>query len=272
MAYEHILFAEADSVATLTINRPERMNALHVGVIAEMIDAVDRVRDEGTARALLLTGTGRAFCSGADLAGGGAGGGGGGSGPVDAGKVLETHFNPLLERLFALPVPFVTAVNGAAAGAGCSYALAGDIVVAGRSAYFLQAFVNIGLVPDVGSTWLLPRLAGKARAQAMMMLGERVPAETALDWGMIYKVVDDAELMAEAQAIAARLARGPTKALSLIRHGIREAMDRPLTEALMMERRNQLQAGRGADFAEGVAAFLQKRPAVFGGQNSRGRP
>nr|WP_310524917.1 enoyl-CoA hydratase-related protein [Polymorphobacter sp.] len=270
MAYEHILFEEADGVAVLTINRPERMNALHVGVIAEMIHAVDQVRDNGTARVLLLTGTGRAFCSGADLAGGGAGGGGSDNklpgGPVDAGKVLETHFNPLLERLFALPLPFITAVNGAAAGAGCSYALAGDIVIAGRSAYFLQAFVNIGLVPDVGSTWMLPRLAGKARAQAMMMLGERVPAETALDWGMIYKVVDDSELMSEARAIAAKLAKGPTKSYALIRQGIRDCLDKPLTEALMTERRNQMAAGRSPDFAEGVAAFLQKRPAVFTGK------
>ena len=267
MPYEHIIFTETDGVATLTINRPERMNALHVGVIAEMIDAVDKVRDQGTARVLMMTGTGRAFCSGADLAGGGAGGGEARqSGPVDAGKVLETHFNPLLERLFALPVPFVTAVNGAAAGAGCSFALAGDIVVAARSAYFLQAFVNIGLVPDVGSTWLLPRLAGKARAQAMMMLGERIPAETAADWGMIYKVVDDAELMETAGAIAAKLAKGPTRALTLIRHGLRESLDKSLTEALMVERRNQHQAGRTADFAEGVTAFLQKRPAQFTGK------
>ena len=266
MSYEHILFTEVDGVATLTINRPERMNALHVGVIAEMIDAVDRVRDDGTARVLVMTGTGRAFCSGADLAGGGAGGGGRSSGPVDAGKVLETHFNPLLERLFALPVPFVTAVNGAAAGAGCSYALAGDIVVAGKSAYFLQAFVNIGLVPDVGSTWMLPRLAGKARAQAMMMLGERIPAQTAADWGMIYQVVDDAGLMDTVNAIAARLAKGPTRALALIRHGLRHSLDMTLTEALMVERRNQLTAGRSADFGEGVMAFLQKRPAVFTGK------
>lgn len=266
MAYEHILFEEADGIATLTINRPERMNALHIGVIAEMIDAVDRVRDEGTARVLLMTGTGRAFCSGADLAGGGAGGGAKRSGQPDAGAVLESHFNPLLERLFALPVPFVTAVNGAAAGAGCSYALAGDIVVAGKSAYFLQAFVNIGLVPDVGSTWMLPRLAGKARAQAMMMLGERVPAETALDWGMIYKVVDDAELMAEARAIAVKLAKGPTRSYALIRQGLRDCLDKPLSEALMVERRNQLAAGRTADFVEGVSAFLQKRPVAFTGK------
>ena len=266
MTYEHILFGEADGVATLTINRPGQLNALHVGVISELIEAVDRVRDAGTARALLLTGAGRAFCSGADLAGGGAGGGGRSSGPVDAGKVLETHFNPLLERLFALPMPFITAVNGPAAGAGCSFALAGDIVIAGQSAYFLQAFVNIGLVPDVGSTWMLPRLVGRARAQAMMMLGEKVSAATALDWGMIYKVVEDGDLMETAQALAAKLAKGPTRSYALIRQGIRDCLDKSLTEALMTERRNQLQAGRSPDFAEGVAAFLQKRPAVFTGK------
>jgi 2-(1,2-epoxy-1,2-dihydrophenyl)acetyl-CoA isomerase len=267
MAYEHILFDEADGIATLQLNRPQALNALHIGVIAEMIDAVDRVRDEGTARVLVLTGAGRAFCSGADLAGGGAGGGGGKrSGPPDAGAVLETHFNPLLERLFALPVPFITSVNGPAAGAGCSYALAGDIVIAGKSAYFLQAFVNIGLVPDVGSTWLLPRLAGRARAQAMMMLGEKIPADTALDWGLVYKVVEDAELAAATRAIAEKLARGPTRSYALIRQGIRECLDKPLSEGLMVERRNQLIAGRTADFVEGVSAFLQKRPAAFTGK------
>ena len=265
MAYEHILFEEADGVATLTINRPAQLNALHLKVLAEMIEVVDRVRDEGTARVLVMTGTGRAFCSGADLAGGGATGGGG-KGPVDAGKGLETHFNPLLERLFALPVPYITAVNGLAAGAGCSYALSGDIVVAARSAYFLQAFVNIGLVPDVGSTWMLPRLAGKARAQAMMMLGEKIPAETAAEWGMIYKVVDDAELAPTVAAIAAKLAKGPTLAYAMIRQGLRDCMDKTLTEALKVERNNQLKAGRSADFAEGVTAFLQKRPAVFSGK------
>ena len=266
MAYEHILLEEAAGVATLTINRPQMLNALHTGVIAEMINAVDRLRDEGSARVLLMTGAGRGFSSGADLAGGGAGGGGGSTGPVDAGKVLESHFNPLLERLFALPIPFVTAVNGPAAGAGCSFALAGDIVIAGRSAYFLQAFVNLGLVPDVGSTWMLPRLAGKARAQAMMMLGERIPAETAEAWGMIWKCVDDDQLMPTARDIAAKLANGPTRAYTLIRHGIRDCLDSTLTEALATERRNQLAAGRTEDFVEGVTAFLQKRPAQFKGR------
>ena len=267
MAYEHILLEEEDGVATLTINRPQMLNALHVGVISEMIDAVDALRDEGRARVLLMTGAGRGFSSGADLAGGGdASGAGRSSGPVDAGKVLETHFNPLLERLFALPIPFITAVNGPAAGAGCSYALAGDIVIAARSAYFLQAFVNIGLVPDVGSTWLLPRLAGKARAQAMMMLGERIPAETAESWGMIWKCVDDEQLMPTAREIAGKLAKGPTRAYALIRQGIRDCLDVSLTEALMVERRNQMIAGRTGDFAEGVTAFLQKRPAEFKGK------
>ncbi len=267
MAFEHILWSEDKGVATLTINRPERLNSLNTEVIAEMIEAVDSIRD-GTcgARCLLLTGAGRGFSSGADLSASGGAGGAVGKGPIDAGKVLETHFNVLLERLFALPVPFVTAVNGPAAGAGCSYALAGDIVLAGRSAYFLQAFVNIGLVPDVGSTWMLPRLAGKARAQAMMMLGERIPAETAAEWGMIYKVVDDAALMDEAMAVAQRLANGPTRALALIRSGIRDCMDKSLTEGLMVERRNQMVAGRSGDFAEGVMAFLQKRPAAFTGK------
>ena len=266
MAYEHIILEEAEGVATLTLNRPQMLNALHVDLIAEMIDAVDRLRDGGSARVLLLTGAGRGFSSGADLAGGGAGGAAFGAGPIDAGKVLETHFNPLLERLFALPLPFITAVNGPAAGAGCSYALAGDIVIAARSAYFLQAFVNIGLVPDVGSTWLLPRLAGRARAQAMMMLGERITAEQALDWGMIYQVVDDDQLLPTAQSLAARLARGPTRTYALIRQGIRACLDKSLTEALMIERQNQLAAGRTQDFAEGVAAFLQKRPANFQGR------
>jgi 2-(1,2-epoxy-1,2-dihydrophenyl)acetyl-CoA isomerase len=214
----------------------------------------------------VLTGAGRGFSSGADLGGGGAAGSGAGRGPVDAGKVLETHFNVLLERLFALPVPLVTAVNGPAAGAGCSYALAGDVIVAARSAYFLQAFVNIGLVPDVGSTWMLPRMVGRARATRMMMLGERIPAEQAFEWGMVSEVVDDADLMPRATAIATKLAQGPTRALTLIRQGIRDCMDKTLTEALKVERQNQLQAGRSADFAEGVAAFLQKRPAQFQGK------
>ncbi|HEX2493071.1 MAG TPA: enoyl-CoA hydratase-related protein [Steroidobacter sp.] len=195
-----------------------------------------------------MTGAGRAFSSGADLSG---------QQLDDAGAVLESHFNPLLERLLALPIPFITAVNGPAAGAGCSLALAGDIVVAARSAYFLQAFVNIGLVPDVGSTWMLPRLVGRARAQAMMMLGERIGVEQAEQWGMVYKTVEDAALANEADALALKLANGPTRAYAMIRQAIRASLECSLTEALHIERWNQLQAGRTEDFKEGVGSSLR---------------
>jgi 2-(1,2-epoxy-1,2-dihydrophenyl)acetyl-CoA isomerase len=179
--------------------------------------------------------------------------------------VLQTHFNPLVERLMAMPIPFVTAINGPAAGAGCSLAILGDVVIAARSAYFLQAFVNIGLVPDVASSWLLPRLIGKARAQAMMMLGERVPAEKALEWGMIYDVADDDQLMDRAMALAKKLSHGPTRSIALMRHSIHYGLQHSLTEQLQRERDDQKTAGRSTDFAEGVSAFLAKRPANFTG-------
>ena len=163
-------------------------------------------------------------------------------------------------------MPVVAAVNGAAAGAGCSLALCADVVVAARSAYFLQAFVNIGLVPDVGSTWLLPRQVGRARASAMMMLGERIGAEKAEEWGMIYRCVDDAELMDAAIGIAGNFANGPTRAYAMIRTGIRRALETTLTDTLRQERENQLTAGNSGDFAEGVRAFLAKEKPVFTGR------
>ena len=219
--------------------------------------AVDALPGEG-ARCLLLTGEGRGFSSGADLAGSGL--------PADVGAALEAHFNPLMEALAALPIPVVTAVNGVAAGAGCSLALAGDLILAGKSAYFLQAFINIGLVPDAGANWLLPRFVGRARAMEMMMLGERVPAATALEWGLVNRVVEDAVLMEEARDLAQRLAAMPTRALGLIRRLARETEAASFSEALKAERIAQREAGETEDFRAGVVAFLGKTTPVFNGR------
>ena len=179
---------------------------------------------------------------------------------------LEKHFNPLVEAIFALDIPVVAAVNGPAAGAGCSLALAADIVIAAQSAYFLQAFVNIGLIPDAGATWLLPRLAGRARAMELMMLGERISAEQAAQWGMISRMVADEDLASEAVALATRLAQGPTVALGLIRKLMRESATLPLSEALASERIAQREAGNTADFKAAILAFLQKRQPRFEGR------
>lgn len=222
-----------------------------------MRDAVEALPGEG-ARCLLLTGEGRGFSSGADLAGSGL--------PKDVGAALEAHFNPLMEALAALPLPVVTAVNGVAAGAGCSLGLAGDLILAGKSAYFLQAFINIGLVPDAGANWLLPRFVGRARAMEMMMLGERVPAATALDWGLVNRVVEDAVLMEEARDLAQRLVAMPTRALGLIRRLARETEAASFSDALKAERVAQREAGETDDFRAGVEAFLGKTKPVFNGR------
>jgi 2-(1,2-epoxy-1,2-dihydrophenyl)acetyl-CoA isomerase len=212
---------------------------------------------------VILTGEGTGFCSGANLnpTSGPLGGGGGG---FDAGAALDSHYNPLVTKMRDLPIPLVTAVNGAAAGVGCSFALMGDIIVAAESAYFLQAFRRIGLVPDGGSTYLLPRMIGRARAMEMMLLGEKVPAKTALEWGMINRCVPDADLMSTAHAFAVQLAEGP-KALSMIRKIGWAALDSDWREQLQLERETQRDAGRTQDFAEGVSAFLTKRKADFKG-------
>jgi len=259
MSYEQIrLEIGADHVATLTLNRPDSLNALTAAMLDEIRAAVESLPEAG-ARCLLLTGAGRGFSSGADLASGGGL-------PDDVGAPLESHYNPLIEALFALPIPIVAAVNGPCAGAGCGLALAADLVIAGESAYFLQAFINIGLIPDAGATWLLPRLAGRARALEMMMLGERIGAAQALEWGMINRVAADEALLAEAKALATRLAHGPTAAYALIRKLARDSAHLGLAEALAAERIAQREAGRTEDFKQGVVAFLQKRPPSFDGR------
>lgn len=258
----HLLLEEADGIATITLNRPERLNAMAPESLDLFVDLLDKVRDDGSARALIITGRGRAFCSGADLAAKDPQTGGI---PADRGVGLERGHNVVYERMRYLPIPIVCAVNGGAAGGGCGYALAGDIVVAARSAYFLQPFANIGLVPDVGATWLLPRLVGKARATAMMMLGERIPAETAAQWGLIWEMVEDDALMDTARGYARRFADGPTVAYGLMRQGIADALEMSSAQTLGMERRNQRVAGISQDHQEGVAAFLEKRAPRFTG-------
>lgn len=262
MIYQHIQFETRGAISKLTLDRPSVMNALNRAAVEEIDDALNRVRDEGASRVLLLTGAGRAFCSGADIEAELAPP----SGESDLGGLLDRHFNPLIEKMLSLPVPVVAAVNGAAAGAGCSLALAADLVLASRTAYFLLAFVNIGLVPDSGITWLLPRLVGRSRALQMMLMGERVDAAQAEQWGLIYKTVEPDELESASMTLAQRLANGPTQAYSLVRGCMRASMESTLAEVLALESRNQVLASRTGDFAEGVMAFRQKRPPRFGGR------
>jgi len=256
---EHILTERRGDVLVVTLNRPDRLNAAPPAMFDEVRAAVG---DLAGARAVLVTGAGRAFCSGADV-------GGGALQADDPGEAtfaaLTEHYNPTVQALADLSVPVVSAVRGPAAGIGCSLALAADFCVASDTAYFLQAFVNIGLVPDGGATWMLPRLVGRARAAEMMMLGERVPAATAHDWGLIHSVVADGELDAAAFALAQRLAAGPTAALGMIRRGLAVSLDGTLAEAMALETENQRAARGTADAAEGGAAFLQKRKPRFTG-------
>ncbi|HEY2048771.1 MAG TPA: enoyl-CoA hydratase/isomerase [Caulobacteraceae bacterium] len=259
-----MLLAAADGVATVTLNDPATMNAAGIDTVTELADAFRRIAEgEFDARAVVLTGAGRGFCSGANLSGGGPGArsqnGGGG-----AGAALETHYNPFITLLRDFPMPIVTAVNGAAAGVGCSLALMGDMIIAADSAYFLQAFRRIGLVPDGGSTYLLPRMIGRARAMEMTLLGERIPAGKALEWGLVNRVVPDFELISEATQLAHQLANGPAS-LGMIRKIMWRSLDADFSDQLADEAQTQNEAGRSKDFIEGVRAFLEKRPAQFTG-------
>ena len=248
------------NVGILKFNHPEVMNAISPEMVHGLMDAVSEARKpKNRIRCLVLTGTGRGFSAGANLQPGSTADG-------DPGTLLETLFHPVLRRLRDVPFPLVTAVNGPAAGVGMSFALMGDMVLCARSAYFMQAFRRIGLVPDGGSTWLLPRLIDRARAIELSLLGERLTAEKALEWGLINRVYDDSELMSKAMECARDLANGPTIALGLIRQLYWESPHNTYEEQLDLERQMQSRAGRTDDFKEGVRAFLQKRPANFKGE------
>ncbi len=260
MTYDHILRERHGDVLVLTLNRPDRLNAAPPALFDELRAAIGTL--DG-ARAVLVTGAGRAFCSGADVGGGALGSDNPGETTHAA---LTDHYNPTIMAIAELGVPVVSAVRGPAAGIGCSLALAADFCVASETAYFLQAFVNIGLVPDGGASWMLPRLIGRARAAEMMMLGERVPAARALEWGMIHRVVADDALDAEALALATRLAAGPTMALGLMRRALGRALETDYADALAAEADAQRTARGSADSMEGGMAFLQKRKPAFTGR------
>lgn len=251
-------YALADGVATLTLNRPDRMNALSSALRRDLIDALDRAGAE--ARCVVLTGAGRGFCSGQDLIDAG------GFDTLDLGATLRDEYEPLLRRIYDCPVPTICAVNGAAAGAGANLALAADIVIAARSASFTQAFARIGLIPDAGGTYWLPRLVGHARALAMCLTAEPIPAQTAADWGLIWQAVDDDALAPTVAALAARLAAGPTLAYRLAKQALRASPANTLDAQLALEAALQAQAGASDDFREGVMAFLEKRPARYQGR------
>jgi 2-(1,2-epoxy-1,2-dihydrophenyl)acetyl-CoA isomerase len=263
MADERTVVLEtADGVARLTLNRPDKLNSFTRAMHADLRDALTVIEREPAIRAVVLSGAGRGFCAGQDLSDlsfePGA--------MTDLGALIEDTFNPLIRRLHALPKPVIAKVRGIAAGAGANLALACDLVVAGRSASFLQAFVNIGLVPDSGGTWLLPRAVGSARALGLAMLGEKLPAETAERWGMIWKCVDDATLDAEVDALAAKLAKMPTRAIAAVKQAMRHAATTDLDMQLDLERDLQSSLGASHDYSEGVNAFLQKRAPRFEGR------
>ena len=263
MAYETIEFEITEGVAVLTLNRPDRMNSFNTQMHGEVRDALKQVKKDDSVRCLLITGNGRGFCAGQDLS----------DRNVDPnaempnlGESIEKNYNPLIRTLQGLEMPVICAVNGVAAGAGANIAFACDIVLAARSASFIQAFCKIGLVPDSGGTWTLPRLVGHARAMALSMLGDKVSAEQAQSWGMIWQVIDDEQLKDEALSLAKRLATQPTKGLALIKRAIQSSWDNSFDEQLDLERDLQTLAGRTEDYREGVKAFMEKRQPDFKGK------
>jgi 2-(1,2-epoxy-1,2-dihydrophenyl)acetyl-CoA isomerase len=258
-----ILVSRNAGVLSLTLNRPDKLNAFNPEMHKLLREALEEARDEAGVRAVLLTGSGRGFCAGQDLSERNVSAD---AAPIDLSVSLGSHYNPLVRRLLALPKPVVCAVNGVAAGAGANIALACDIVLAARSASFVQSFSKLGLVPDSGGTYFLPRLVGSARAMGLALLAERLSAEDAERWGLIWKAVDDARLMEEASAIARIFAVGPTKGYGLIKKALHASAGNSLDSQLDLERDLQREAGLSADYREGVGAFMQKRKPQYTGK------
>ncbi|HEY5309996.1 MAG TPA: 2-(1,2-epoxy-1,2-dihydrophenyl)acetyl-CoA isomerase PaaG [Casimicrobiaceae bacterium] len=263
MTYQSILFSIDRGAARLTLNRPDRLNSFTDAMHAEVRDALAKVRADASVRVLLLTGAGRGFCAGQDLADRAVAPG---AEPVDIGASIERNYKPLVLSLRALPMPVVCAVNGVAAGAGANIALACDIVIAAKSASFIQAFAKIGLLPDAGGTYFLPRLVGSARAMGLALLGEKLSAEQAAAWGLIWKCVDDGELTSTVDAMLQHFAGAPTRGLAATKRALQQAAGNTLEAQLDIERDLQRELGRSDDYREGVAAFAAKRPAQFTGK------
>jgi 2-(1,2-epoxy-1,2-dihydrophenyl)acetyl-CoA isomerase len=267
MAYENILIDVKDGVATLTLNRPQSLNSLNKGLIDDIRTGLRALAKDDAAKVLVVTGAGRGFCAGADLANAGFGDGVQRSVGEGISHSMEIGYNPLVRDLAGFPKPVVVAVNGVAAGGGVGLALCGDIVIAAKSSYFVQVFgPRLGLVPDMGCTWFFPQLLGRARSRALAMLGDRLPADKAAEWGLIWACVADDALISEAQALAQRLAKGPTNAFREIKRVLDAAAFNTLDQQLELERRVQHGLGDTDDFREGVTAFLTKREPQFKGK------
>lgn len=263
MSQAPLLYRVEDGVACITLNRPESLNSFNTEMHAEMRKALKAMRQDSSVRALLLTGNGRGFCAGQDLSDRSVAPG---EQAPDLGESLEKRYNPMLRALKDLPFPTICAVNGVAAGAGANIALACDFVLAARSASFIQAFCKLGLIPDSGGTWTLPNLVGMARAKGLAMLGDKLPAETAEHWGLIWRCVDDEMLQEEAMSMARHLATQPTRGLALIKRALHASSDNSFNEQLDLERDLQRLAGRSEDYREGVSAFMEKRRPTFKGE------
>ncbi len=262
MDYQNILCERADGIARITLNRPAKLNSFTVAMHEELRDALARIAADASLRVLVLTGAGRGFCAGQDL---GDRAVAPGAEPVDLGHSVERYYAPLVKALRALPLPVICAVNGVAAGAGANLVLACDLVIAARSASFVEPFCRLGLVPDTGGTYFLPRLIGHARATALAMLGEKLSAEQAEAWGLIWKCVDDDQLAAQTDALARHLATAPTLGLARTKQALQASGLNTLDAQLDLERDFMRELGRSADYREGVAAFLDKRMPRFTG-------